>query len=91
MKPEKIDPNNTVNHPVVALRAEGPLGVARSLLQFLAGLGLTFLALFGSYSVWWVILSVPIGLFALVELIGSARYAYLVRQGRADPTRSILE
>ena len=91
MKPEKIDPNNTLDHPVVALRADGPLGVIRSLLQFLGGLMLTGLALFGDYSAWWLIVSVPIGLFALVEVIGSARYAYLVRHGRADPIRSILE
>lgn len=91
MKPDKIDPNNAYLHPVVALRAEGPHGVVRSLAQFLGCLLLTYLALFGEYSVWWALLSVPLALFALVELIGSARYAYLVRRGRADPAPSILE
>lgn len=91
MKPEKIDPNDAYLHPVVALRAEGLLGVVRSLCQFVGFLALTYVALFGDYSVWWVLLSAPLMLFALIELIGSARYAYLVRRGRADPSPSILE
>ncbi len=91
MEPEKIDPNSTLQHPVVALRAEGTFGLARSLLQLLGSIIMSWLALFGSLSIWWLVASVPLGLFALVEVIGSARYAYLVRQGRVDPTASKLE
>jgi hypothetical protein len=91
MEPEKIDPNSTLRHPVVALRAEGTSGFVRSLLQLLGSILVSWLALFGNFSIWWLIVSVPLGLFALVEVVGSLRYAYLVRQGRVDPTASTLE
>ncbi len=67
------------------------MGFTRSLLQFVGGAVLTCAALLGRFSIWWIIVSIPVALFALVEVIGSLRYAYLVRHGRSEPSRSRLE
>ena len=91
MTPEKIDPNNSRDHPVLAFRAEGRLGFFRSSCQLAAGVLFTFVALFGVMSIWWLFASIPMTLFTLVEVVGALRYRHLVRLGLAEPVRSRLE
>jgi hypothetical protein len=75
-KSPRPDPDSTAN-PVLYLRAEGPLGLLRSVLVVVGCLAAGGVVIAGSLAPWWLIVVIPLGLFNLVEVIGYVRYRRL--------------
>jgi hypothetical protein len=77
------DPNSPSN-PLLWLRAEGWLGLVRSALTVAACVFGVVACALGTFSRWWLLILIPLGLFNALEVLGFIMFQRLPAEVRSQ-------